>query len=62
MKKHDKQVLSKYVNDPTFKVKGAMEAWDMSRMGTINKLKGLAVEALRELGKTRLQTLLNRVE
>ena len=62
MTKHDSQVLSKYVNDPTFKIKGAMGAWDMSRMGTINKLKGLAVEALRELGKTRLTTLLNRVE
>ena len=48
MTKHDSQVLSKYVNDPTFKIKGAMGAWDMSRTGTVNKLKGLAVEVLRD--------------
>ena len=50
--KHRRDVLSKYVNDKGFKIKSAMGALDMSRMGTINLLKNEAVAVLKELNWT----------
>ena len=46
--KHEKEVLSKLVNDPSFIMKDAQYALDMSRMGTINKMKNVAFDVLRD--------------
>ena len=48
MTKHESTVLEKYVNDPTFNIQGVMDTLDMSRNGSINKIKNLAVEILRD--------------
>ena len=45
---HDKQILSKLVNDPNFTMTDAAEAWDCCRSVAINKTKRVALEVLRD--------------